>query len=125
MLATRVNGSEWELNVSSVDAKVREGVTDGANKVFDVLYENYHGKNAKKGCSLQCSVATEPQVNAEWLVLKCTLHRIFTEQEMLDSGYGKAYPPATEYNGEYNGISTSGECPAHFCPANHKFISIA
>ena len=102
-LVSRVNGSRWEFDASSVGAKVREGLTDGANKIFDVLYENYHGKKANsrlRYCSLKCSVATEPPVDVEWLVVKCTLHRTLTEQEMLDSGYGETYPPATEYNCE-------------------------
>ena len=39
-LVRRINGYKWELNASSVGAKVREGLIDGANKIFGVLYEN-------------------------------------------------------------------------------------
>ena len=66
---SRVNGSRLEFDASSVGAKVREGLTDGANKIFDVLYQNYHGDKAniitKILPSLKCSVATEPPVDAE------------------------------------------------------------
>ena len=83
---------------------MQEGLTNDANKIFVLLYKHYHGKNANSRPkilpSLKYSVATEPLVGAECLVLKCTLHRTFTEQEMLDSEYGEIYPPAMEYNCE-------------------------
>ena len=39
-VVSRVNGFRWEFDASrsSVGAKVREGLTDGANKISDVLY---------------------------------------------------------------------------------------
>ena len=68
-LVSTVNGSRWEFDASSVGAKVREGLTDGANKIIVFLYENYHDKKANSRTkilpSLEFSVATEPPFDAE------------------------------------------------------------
>ena len=119
----KVNRDRWEFDASSVGAKAQEGLTDGANLIFDVLFKNFNKTStAPSGCSLQCSVTTSPPVDVESLVVKCTFDRTLTEEEMLNAGYGKNDLPAMEYIWVPLGIHLRRPFRAHFCPAIHKFF---